>query len=209
MEEDVEMRKLFGRLRRQEQEVVTTDCGPDLHQIAIDTLATKGTPFATALAMEIDRGRQHRAASWDELDGTPGPHVEDTTRPATLDEYVQWLRGYIKRGGSPTHYRDHSFVSGDMRYADADVTIDSDREFGARSRSIILAPGVNAIRTNPHGAFFGWGHSKVYSMDRFRLVTGSVVPAYSDPEIESLLTSAHLDKRAAQRAERDCFRRYR
>lgn len=33
---------------------------PDLHQVAIDTLVAKGTPFASRLAMEIERGRQPR-----------------------------------------------------------------------------------------------------------------------------------------------------
>lgn len=30
-------------------------------------------------------------------------------RAATLDEYISWLRGWIKKGNAPTHYFDVPF----------------------------------------------------------------------------------------------------
>ena len=183
--------------------------GPDLRQVAIDVLSAKGTPRATALAAEIDRGRRRRSGDLESWDGEPsGPEIKDTTRTATVAEYAAWLRGYITRGGTPTHFYEYPFAVAGMRYASSDVVIDSEREFGARSRSVILAPGVQATRSNPDRPFSGWGHSTVYEMDGFQRAGGSVVPAYSDPEIEELLTDEHRAERAVQRVKQEGWRRH-
>lgn len=107
----------------------------------------------------------------------------DTTVPATLDQYAAWLRGYIKRGGKPTHFHDHPFKG--FRYAgSATLVIDSGYEFGARSREIVVARGVETQRTNPAGLFDGWGHSSLYFMHGYRTNKPGFVPVYSDPEFD-------------------------
>lgn len=120
---------------------------------------------------------------WEE---TAGPEIEDTTRPATVEEYRAWLRGRIANGGHPTHIRDYPFASSRMRYATTDVVIDSRREFSAKSRNIILAPGVKAIRTNPHGPFNGWGHDCIYAMDGYQVMAGHTVPMFTDTKLNEL-----------------------
>lgn len=126
-------------------------------------------------------GRNHRCFDCEEE--RHNARYPDTTRPATIDQYVQWLRGYTKRGGKITHTYDYPFGQVGFRYAATSLTIDSDYEYGARARHIIVASGVLAERTNPHEVFSGWGHSHLYFMHGYRQV-GDSVPVYSDPEFD-------------------------
>lgn len=105
----------------------------------------------------------------------------DATEPAAKEQYAAWLRGYIKRGGKPTHFYDYPFSRAGFRFASSLLTVDSDYEFGARSRMIVVASGVRTERTRPTGPFGGWGHTKVFFMHGYR-TNSNVVPVYSDPE---------------------------
>lgn len=110
----------------------------------------------------------------------------DTTESATLEQYLKWLRGYIRSGGKPTHFYDYPFKNGRFRYArSGTLTIDSDYEYGARSRNIIVASGVKAERTRPGAVFDGWGHTKLYFMRGHR-ANDTIVPVYSDPEFAGI-----------------------
>lgn len=109
----------------------------------------------------------------------------DTTQPAALDQYIAWLEGYVKRGGKVTHFYDYPFSRAQFRYASAPLTIDSDYEYGARGRSIVVASGVPTERTRPGEAFGGWGHSRLYFMHGYRTNTDYFVPVYSDPEFDA------------------------
>lgn len=63
------MREIFQRLTRRQGQSEPAPVRPDLHQVAIESLLAQGTPFATGLAAEIDRGRRRR-------DSVSGPEVE-------------------------------------------------------------------------------------------------------------------------------------
>lgn len=170
--------------------------------LTINTLAKCGTASAAELAGEIARGHLLHRGTWPPHlfgveDESTGPPIADTTRPATLEEYAAWLRGYIRSGGSPDLFLAVPFAHFRMRYAETDVTVDSDREFGAKSRYIILGPGAQANQSNRGRIYNGWGHTKVYGMDGYRLVCGGLVPVFSDRKIQRLLKWKH--KRAQSR----------
>jgi len=110
----------------------------------------------------------------------------DTTQPADIEDYVLWLQGYVKRGGKPTHFYDYPVRRADFRYASSTVTVDSDYEYGARSRNIIVANGVTTERTRPAGPFGGWAHTHLYFMHGFRTSDPHWVPVYSDPEFDAI-----------------------
>lgn len=112
-----------------------------------------------------------------------GPRHPDTTVPATIDQYAAWLRGYIKHGGKPTHFYDYPFK--DFRYAaSGPLVVESDYEYGANSREIIVARGVETRRTHPAGHFDGWAHTSLYFMHGYRTNKPGFVPVYSDPEFD-------------------------
>jgi hypothetical protein len=106
----------------------------------------------------------------------------DTATAATVDQYARWLRGYVKNGGEITHWYDYPFDRAGFRYADSPVTVDSDYEYGARGRRIIVARHVPTRRTRPTAAFDGWAHTRCYWMHGYRTSAPRIVAAYSDPE---------------------------
>lgn len=113
-------------------------------------------------------------------------HPGDHTVPATLEQYLQWLHGYFARHRGPVKARDYGypFERAEFRYATADIVVDSENEFGANSRRIIVPAGCSTRPSNPAARFFeGWGHTDLYLMDGFKLGHGTPWPAlYSDPE---------------------------
>lgn len=122
--------------------------------------------------------KHDRAQRWDGRTTHP-----DTTQPASVEDYVLWLQGYVRRGGKPTHFYDYPFGQVGFRYADSRLTVDSDYEYGSSLRRIIVAKNVTTERTNPAGPFGGWAHTKCYFMHGFR-TNDSSVPVYSDPEFD-------------------------
>ncbi len=89
-------------------------------------------------------------------------------RPATADEYDAWLRGYRKRGGRVTHYRDwpmhhHYYVMlSDPGWIP--------KLYGANSVEVIVPRGV----MSPAALSGGTGHSQFFFMDGFKVVGGGV-----------------------------------
>lgn len=173
---------------------------PDYAQIARLELGIYGTTFSSAGAPRLARQVPSlwvgycRCAELRTL--SKGPplfcmackerrHAErnlpDTTRPATVEEYATWLLGYVTRGGKPTHFYDYPYSRAGFRYAEHPLTIDSDYEYGANSRKIIVASGVPADRTDPRGGFGGWAHTDLFYEHGYRTNRG-FVPVYSDPE---------------------------
>lgn len=102
--------------------------------------------------------------------------------PASAANYAQWLRGYVKRGGKITYYYHQSFASARMLYAWKDFTVNSRMEFGARSRDIIVKPGVKVTRSvpGPQEGFDGWGHTSVYWIEGYKTNQDGGVPVYGD-----------------------------
>lgn len=146
------------------------------------TMAESGrgmTELGTVISSRSQMCPRHGQQRWEDRHTHP-----DTTQAATVDQYAAWLRGYVKRGGKPTHFYDYPFSRARFRYASSPLTVDSDYEYGARGRSIVIASGVLTERTNPAGAFGGWAHSHLYFMHGYRL-NDRFVPVYSDPEFDA------------------------
>ena len=101
---------------------------------------------------------------------------------ASARDYAQWLRGYVKSGGKITHRCDYPMRNARFFYAFGDVTVNSRKEYGARSRNIIVHPGAKVTRTHPGSAFSGWGHTSVYWMEGYKTSDTGIVPVFSDPE---------------------------
>jgi hypothetical protein len=183
-------RDLYGETFEHEGAPRKSALDPDVAKLhaMMDDLAERATAKrrrSRALDIEDDRRamRAPAAASrpaprWDGRTTHP-----DTTEPATVDQYIAWLKGYIKRGGKPTHFYDYPFDGEDFRYASSRVVVDSDYEYGSSSRHIIVARNVTTERTNPAGFFDGWAHTKLFFMHGYR-TNSYVVPVYSDPEFD-------------------------
>ena len=135
-----------------------------------------------------------RPQRWDGLTTHP-----DTTEPASLDQYVTWLRGYVKHGEKPAHFYDYPFSRAGFRYAATPLTVDSDYEYGSSSRNIIVAAGVTTERTKPAGPFNGWAHTKLYFMHGYR-TNDSIVPVYSDPEFDEFRSALNATTEEGQQS---------
>jgi hypothetical protein len=134
----------------------------------------------------------------------------DKTIPATLDQYLAWLDGYVKRGAIPTHFYNYPFSG--FTFALSNIMVNSDTEYGANSRSIVVSAGLRVACTRPGGRFDGWGHSSLFLMDGFTVVGSDWIPVYSNPEFDSVLNEACQEERVRQKALsaqfRDRRRRY-
>lgn len=102
-------------------------------------------------------------------------------RPATLEEYIKWLNGYMARGGRPTHYRENtSFQAGDFLYVTGIFFLRG--EGGAMSRNIIVDKGATLKLIDPRRDF---GHNCLFYMKGYKYQEheGSqtrCVPIFSD-----------------------------
>ena len=103
---------------------------------------------------------------------------------ASVDQYVAWLAGYVEHGGAITGHYSFPFKEGDFMYARNQTAIDSDNEYGAYSRHIIVAPGVEVSRTDPAGDFGGFAHTNCYWMTGYRTNNPDDVALYSDREFD-------------------------
>ncbi len=89
-------------------------------------------------------------------------------RPATVGDYLCWLKGFLARGGKPTHYYDYSMPS---RVYVATKSLDIYPLFGAAAIEIIVPEGIE-VRGEP-------GHSALFEMKDFK-APGGWVPVWAD-----------------------------
>lgn len=139
------IRSLQRLFRSQPQQIVPR---LDLHQIAIDTLVAKGTPFAAGLAMEIERGRRRGQDNYDriraDLDHRNYLETEDREfmltqlRPAEPGEYVEWFQGYFQAGGRS--FRRHEYATPKMWVAVKHLDVRP--LHGAKCLRIIVPEGI-------------------------------------------------------------------
>lgn len=140
-----------------------------------------------AIAKRMDLQTRYQAKKAKDAPFPDKSKFEDTTKPAGLREYLTWLRGYVKEGGKVTHTYDYPFSRAKMRIAvSSPLLIDSDYEYGACARNIIVAEGVTVQRSDPRAHFNGYGHDTLYLMDGYRLEGRAVVPVFSDPEFKDV-----------------------
>lgn len=116
--------------------------------------------------------------------------------PATLDEYLIWLRAWIDAGHAPTHAYDYPWERQAWYTATRDFHLGS--ECGADAVNIVVPSGIQHVGG-------GLGHNQLYVMDG-PAQHGGVVPVFSDPAFETLpnvreFIAAERVKEAAWRQE--------
>lgn len=161
----------------------------DMTKVCITALAGAGTGRGAALAMELQRGMNRRTHPEREVQHKEVEAPANDTTPATVMQYVNWLKGFVESGRVPTHSYDYSFDRMRFRYAPDFFVVNG--ECGASSHHVILGRGARVLNPNPWKPFGGYGHNELFLMDRYE-VAGGVVPVFSDPEFDpyrSRLTS--------------------
>lgn len=93
-------------------------------------------------------------------------------RPADVNDYVMWLEGYLRNGGSFTHYYDYDFRVGRMYVATADVTIPA--LYGAMSVDVIVPKKFTVVASGHCGLYFMEGFQK----DAFTVPSFNNLPRY-------------------------------
>ncbi len=96
--------------------------------------------------------------------------VLSNVRPATIDDYKEWLAGYLLHGGKPTHYYNYPFPR-DTFYV-AKMGFDLPARYGAGSISVIIPAGIQIH-------YKQLGHNKLYYLDGWQ-VEGRWIPVYKD-----------------------------
>lgn len=97
-------------------------------------------------------------------------------RPATLDEYLTWLRAWLDAGHQPTHAYDYPWSRWTWLTATRDFRLGD--ECGVDAVNILVPPGVQHVGG-------GLGHNQLYFADGPEQ-RGRVVPVFSDPVFEML-----------------------
>ena len=97
-------------------------------------------------------------------------------RPATLDEYLTWLRAWLDAGNQPTHAYDYPWSRWTWLTATRDFRLGD--ECGADAVQILVQPGVQHVGG-------GLGHNQLYFADETGQ-RGGMVPVFSDPVFEML-----------------------
>lgn len=91
------------------------------------------------------------------------------TRPATLYDYKDWLKGHLENGGKITHYYEHSFYNHNFYVLLSNAEILP--FYGSQSFQIIVPVGLTLTGDS--------GHSSLYWMDGFKTRDG-YIPAFND-----------------------------
>jgi hypothetical protein len=97
-------------------------------------------------------------------------------RPATVTEYIAWLRPWLAAGNQPTHYYDYPWARWTWLTAEKDFTTGG--ECGANAVHIIVRPGVRH-------AGGGIGHNQLYFLDGTKQVGGQI-PIFTDADFTDL-----------------------
>lgn len=97
-------------------------------------------------------------------------------RPATLDEYLTWLRAWLDAGHQPTHAYDYPWSRWTWLTATRDFRLGD--ECGVYAVNIVVQPGVRHVGG-------GLGHNQLYFADGPEK-RGRMVPVFSDAPFEML-----------------------
>lgn len=98
-------------------------------------------------------------------------------KPARLDEYIEWLKGFLATGGTLTNAYDYPWQRVDFLLATCNFRLGG--ECGSDARPIIVAEGAQHLGGD-------LGHNTLYFMDEFRLAGMKRVPVFGDPAFEAL-----------------------
>lgn len=97
--------------------------------------------------------------------------------PATINDYKEWLKGYLSAGNIPTHFYDYPFerVAEDFFLGMEDFEVVP--LYGANGVSIIVPSGTNVLGNDT-------GHNRLYFEEGYKTLgshgSSAYVPIYSD-----------------------------
>jgi hypothetical protein len=100
----------------------------------------------------------------------------DVFRPATLDDYMQWLRSWLRAGNRPTHFYDYPFERWTWLVAQQDFVTGG--ECGSNAVSIIVPAGVHQS-----GEI---GHNNLFFMDGPAVRDYGIVPVFADAQFAAI-----------------------
>ena len=89
---------------------------------------------------------------------------------ARIEDYTEWLRGYMENGGIPSHVYDYPMPQCSFFVASQDFELFP--LYGTSSMEIIIPKGIHFLGGER-------GHTNLYFMEDFRNV-GSWVPLFND-----------------------------
>src|SRR5581483_6914331 len=98
---------------------------------------------------------------------------------ASIEQYIDWLNGYIAQGRMPTHYYDYPWQRTNFLLALEDFRLGG--ECGSDARPIIVPSNVRFLGGD-------LGHNNLYLLENFT-VRGWWVPLYSDEKFRTRLPS--------------------
>lgn len=113
------------------------------------------------------------------------------TRKATAEDYIEWLRGYLKKGGTPTGYYDYPMPNENWRVATRDFDL---APIPRSATNIIIPTGINF-----NGDVDDLGLSNLYFMkDYSHTGDGSVL----------IFSNVRFQKRVKIETIKEIFRRW-
>ena len=181
---------MFGMFKRKKKEKPITkeeELNPEIARIISETFHVTDmtiveiiespdgkinyTLIVDVCAAKADKSRFENVRKFEKL--IPGIKL----RPATINEYIDWLIGYLKKGGEITHSYDYPMtrVLEEWFVVEKDFTIRP--LYGARSVNLIVPHGVKFL-----GKKKDLGHSNLYFEDEFKTLndTFDEIPVYCD-----------------------------
>lgn len=102
--------------------------------------------------------------------------IDKYLRPATINDYTKWLKGYILRGMTVSLVYQQNFPRRNFFVATRDIP-EMPRLCGALAVNIIVPEGVQAPKLTEH---MPYGHSVLYFMDGFEIYGGKTPPVNAD-----------------------------
>jgi len=123
---------------------------------------------------EVVRGRreQERTTRNYSRKSGYGLAVSPLFTAAIVVDYIKWMKGYLEKGGKPTHHHDSNMPWGRGGFLVAKCDFELDGECGANACNIIVPEGVKFLGGD-------MGHCNLYFMEDFS-VKGGCVPTYND-----------------------------
>lgn len=112
-----------------------------------------------------------------------------TFLPASINNYLDWLRGFTAAGGKITHYYDRDFASDEFVVAVDDFATWG--ELGAAAKRIIVPAGIRHRGGDR-------GHNRIYLLAGYEK-RADVVPVYRD--VDFLTIPGAVDAKRFQEAE--------
>jgi hypothetical protein len=92
--------------------------------------------------------------------------------PSKIKYYEKWLKGYMEKNESPTHYYDYNFGRAGFVIAKSDFELIA--LYGAKSLNIIIPQDIKCIWSSE-----SLGHNNLYFMKDF-IHIGNWIPVYED-----------------------------